>query len=187
MNPDLSIANEIFIAATENLDEKYFHLPIAGRMNPVYRERVYCYELYHLMRENLPKDYSYSLNGEVDKSGHTLIRGNWKPDFIFHKPGNMHDNLLVIEVKNTDADSKDIKKDLVKLTAFKNGKANYFAAYYLFYGNSKSAEKIISLCGELSKINKNIDLKHIDIYLHEQPGCPAKLISKSNQILDICS
>lgn len=60
--------------AIENMDVHYFQLPITGKEEPIYRERVYCYELYHQLRCMLGDCFPYKLNGEVDKSGHLLIR-----------------------------------------------------------------------------------------------------------------
>jgi hypothetical protein len=45
---------------------------------PAYRERVYCYELYHQMRRRWPLNCEYSLNGEVDKRGHPYLQA--RPD-----------------------------------------------------------------------------------------------------------
>ena len=36
--------------ATREIGESYFLLPIANRDRPIKRERVYCYELFHLIR-----------------------------------------------------------------------------------------------------------------------------------------
>lgn len=55
------------------------------------------------MRLRWPKECPYSLCGEVDKAGHPLIRGHGldhlKPDFLVHDPGDLDENLVVIEVK----------------------------------------------------------------------------------------
>jgi len=82
----------------KNIDAHYFQLPIAGNEEPIYRERVYCYELYHQLRCMLGNGFPYKLNGEVDKNGHPIIRNAKKPDFIIHKPGDMEYNLVVIEI-----------------------------------------------------------------------------------------
>lgn len=58
--------------STHAVPETYFQLPVAGREGPSYRERVYCYELYHQLRCRWPVDTGYSLAGEVDKKGHHL-------------------------------------------------------------------------------------------------------------------
>ena len=52
--------------ATARVAPDYFLLPVHGAPS-VYRERVYCYELYHQMRLLWPGDCPYRLNGEVDK------------------------------------------------------------------------------------------------------------------------
>jgi len=90
--------------ASGNIGEYYFKVAMANLKGYRFRERVYCYELYHRLRLALPPDaiFPYTLQGEMDKDGHPIIHkvvGAVKPDFILHKPGTMNDNLLVIEVK----------------------------------------------------------------------------------------
>jgi len=46
---------QIFRDATAAIPPEYFLLPIHGA-DPVYRERVYCYELYHQMRGLWPAE-----------------------------------------------------------------------------------------------------------------------------------
>ena len=36
--------------ATSGIEGNYFQLPIDGSEDPIYRERVYCYELYHQLK-----------------------------------------------------------------------------------------------------------------------------------------
>ena len=60
---------QILQDATAAIGDEYFLLPIE-RADPVNRERVYCYELYHQMRLLWPKGSVYRLNAEVDKVGH---------------------------------------------------------------------------------------------------------------------
>ncbi|MGD8457430.1 MAG: hypothetical protein PVF83_13695, partial [Anaerolineales bacterium] len=59
--------------ATSNIGEQYFQLEVAEREEHIYRERVYCYELYHQLRVVTPDGFNYQLDGELDKSGHPLI------------------------------------------------------------------------------------------------------------------
>jgi len=72
--------------ATSRIEHEYFLLPVAGHEDVIYRERVYCYELYHRMREVFEEcEFPYSLAGEVDKNGHPIIYkkiGGLKPDII---------------------------------------------------------------------------------------------------------
>jgi hypothetical protein len=94
--------SRIISDATRLIEPAYFRLNIAGG-DPVYRERVYCYELYHQMRVHWSADTPYYLNGEVDKTGHSLLTelgvGRRKPDLLVHRPGDMIGNHAVIEVK----------------------------------------------------------------------------------------
>ena len=68
--------DNIFKEATKNISREFYQLPVAGKEDPIYRERVYCYELYHQLRSLWPTETEYTLSGEVDKSGHPLIRNN---------------------------------------------------------------------------------------------------------------
>ena len=99
MKRDFQHLIESLIKAAENMGAHYFQLPIAGSDEPIYRERVYCYELYHQLRCILGDSFPYKLNGEVDKMKHPIIRDAKKPDFIIHQPGDMEHNLVVIQVK----------------------------------------------------------------------------------------
>jgi hypothetical protein len=132
--------NDILAEATAKIDHEYFLLPIAGGPH-VYRERVYCYELYHQMRSRWPPKNvcPYFLNGEVDKSGHALLnqRGfnGEKPDLLVHGPGGMDGNHAVIEVKPSNVDRSGIASDLTKLALFRN-QGEYQRGLYLIYGNA---------------------------------------------------
>jgi len=107
------------------IKQDYFRVPRYGGED-AWRERAYCYELYHLLRDELPKNFPYTLHGEIDKIGHeAVVRhfGNMKrpnPDFLLHNPGDMGGkaNLVIVEVKRSDADPKLIKKDLWKIRKF---------------------------------------------------------------------
>lgn len=163
---------EILRKATKSIGKEYFQLPVAGRECPIYRERVYCYELYHHMRSCWPEGTLYSLSGEVDKGGHRLIRGNnldrTKPDFLVHIPGQMDYNELVMEVKPSVSDGRGIEKDLKTLTAYRR-QANYRRAILLAYGGSQDSferfrEKVRSIVHEDRK--EQIDLQLIELWWH---------------------
>ena len=139
---------QLLTEATANISSNYFQLPIGGQEDPVYRERVYCYELYHQLRRIWPTGTDYKLSGEVDKSGHPLIRGNSldriKPDFLVHVPGGMGGNHTIIEIKPIVANRDGIKKDLETLTAFRTH-AEYQKAIYLFYGRGNMQSVIATI------------------------------------------
>lgn len=138
LEEDLKRITAWLLEASCKVPPEYFHLPVAGGQESAYRERVYCYELYHQWRSRWSSP-SYSLCGEVDKSGHPLIPSRKKPDFLVHVPGRMK-NLLVMEVKPANARPGAFEKDLKTLTEFRGqlgGGENYFAAYLWIYGMSK--------------------------------------------------
>ncbi|HBG62189.1 MAG: hypothetical protein A2Y03_00685 [Omnitrophica WOR_2 bacterium GWF2_38_59] len=170
--------DQILLNATKRIKQNYFQLPIDGQEDPIYRERVYCYELYHQLRISWPDETKYELSGEVDKSGHPLIRGNnldnVKPDLLVHIPGDMRGNYLVIEVKPLIANKEGIKKDLKTLTAFRRY-AGYRKAIYLFYGQGDIQYKINQIMG-LAKDEAEIDLSQIELWWHSEVGSSAEKI-----------
>jgi hypothetical protein len=131
----MELISEILQAATARIAPEYFLLPTHGAP-PVYRERVYCYELYHQMRLLWPQDCPYRLNGEVDKRAHPYFGddGEPKPDLLVHEPGTGN-NHAVIEVKSSRASHAGIQKDLESLTRFRT-EIGYMRAIYLVYGHN---------------------------------------------------
>jgi hypothetical protein len=113
--------SQVLADATGSIEAGYFLLPIDGG-EAVYRERVYCYELYHQMRCLWPAGCPFSLNGEIDKSAHPILRklgaDHAKPDFLVHQPGLMAGNNAFIEVKSPRATSAEIRRDLETLSLF---------------------------------------------------------------------
>ncbi|VVB63499.1 Uncharacterised protein [uncultured archaeon] len=136
-----------FRRATQNIDEYYFKVSVANLSGHYFRERVYCYELYHQLRINLSgfHNFPYALQGEMDKNSHPIIHNEIsavKPDFILHKPGTMDQNLLVIEVKPLNNTSySQLKKDLDTLTGFID--LGYYRAIHLIYGSLGRGERDI--------------------------------------------
>ena len=124
--------------AAKRIGEQYFEIERRDAP-PAWRERVYCYELYHQIRCILGEDnpFSYVLHGEIDKSGHRAVTDRLGkdliPDFIVHMPGEA-DNLVVIEVKVGDTCSAaDANADLDKLDKFIN-KVKYAYGIFLVFG-----------------------------------------------------
>jgi hypothetical protein len=125
--------------ATGRVEAPYFQVQTASRdgYSVVYRERVYCYELYHQLREAMREEPGpYTLMGELDKHGHEIILGAKVPDFLFHVPGTMSGNLVVMEVKRIDNDDDaEISNDCAKLRMFVEDEAKYKGAIYLVFGS----------------------------------------------------
>lgn len=167
-----------FQQATALIESDYFQLPVLGQENPIYRERVYCYELYHRLRSTLKDSFKYKLDGELDKSGHPILHetvGPVKPDFLVHERGAMNKNLIVIEVKPINVILVGLSKDLKTLQNFLN-KAEYYRAIYLIYGNGpRSIEKVVS------QISNIIDNNNNRFYLlsHSQPLTPAEIVLRN--------
>ena len=177
MNGALSNVTERLLRASAEVGQLYFQLPVAGSEEPEYRERAYCYELYHCWRSYWPDHFLFSLSGEIDKAGHPLIRNRTKSDFLVHIPGLMT-NLLIVEVKPANADESQMVDDLAKLTTFRrdlreaDGSAgNYEAAYFWIYGRSR--DEWPDLKSRLHKriaARDDIDLRLITCVLHAAPG-----------------
>lgn len=127
---------DVLTAATALIPSGYFYLNIDGG-DSIYRERVYCYELYHQMRVQWPPHTPYYLNGEIDKAAHPILTrlgaASSKPDLLVHRPGYMEGNHAIIEVKPARAAASGIKKDLITLSLFVNN-VGYQRAIYLIYG-----------------------------------------------------
>lgn len=168
--------SKILCEATAAIEPAYFMLNIAGGI-PVYRERVYCYELYHQMRLRWPEGSPYYLNGEVDKIAHPLLSEMGiatKPDLLVHRPGDMRRNHAVIEVKPTLAGRREILKDLETLSAFAN-RAGYQRAILLFYGGNTLKHQVGRTIRALAP--RMSEAAPIEIWLHPEVGQGATHVS----------
>jgi len=156
--------DQILSEASSKISEAYFRLSVHNAQ-AVYRERVYCYELYHQLRSIWP-DTPYFLNGEVDKQGHPVFpEAAPKPDFLIHRPGTT-ENYAVIEVKSCNARPKGISKDIDTLKDFRS--KGYLRAIYLIYGTKSET------VGQ--RIRKLLDDYGIEIWVHVEPGGIPKVI-----------
>jgi hypothetical protein len=127
---------ELLAEATARVPAHYFQLPTAGGNEAIYRERVYCYELYHQLRTLIEGEEHlgrYKLSGEIDKQGHAIIRP-CAPDLAFHDPGQM-DNLIAVEVKPVNGSAKGVQKDLDSLTYYVSPTVGYQLGVLLVYGH----------------------------------------------------
>jgi hypothetical protein len=143
-------------------------LPIHGA-EARYRERVYCYELYHQMRRLWPANSLYRLNGEVDKRAHPYFRdgGQPKPDLLVHRPGT-GENYAVIEVKSSRAAAREIDKDLGTLTLFVN-RFGYRRAIYLIYG-AEAPDAAVRVQKRVARFQQ---IAPFELWLHTTVGAPA--------------
>ncbi|WP_104046349.1 methionyl-tRNA formyltransferase-like protein [Vibrio jasicida] len=165
--------SQAFMLATSKIARDYFQLSIDGG-SPIYRERVYCYELYHQMRVLWDESSEFILNGEVDKSAHPILRAlktdHVKPDFLVHTPGDMNGNHAIIEVKHKKAPLNGIKKDLESLALFRE-KANYERAIYLVYGYDLDIGEWVEKVSRVASTFEKLPL--IELWLHTNTQEPA--------------
>ena len=166
--------------ATVALSPEYFQLLVAGSDLPVYRERLYCYELYHQLRSLWPEGFPWSLGGEIDKSGHPIFRGSrldhLKPDFLVHRPGNMDSNLIVIEVKPIVARVPDVIEALGSLNAFRDV-AGYSLPILLVFGGD--LPDLIALKDRTMAAlhdKPEVEPGRIELWWHAHPAEPASRI-----------
>lgn len=164
--------DSILSAATMAIPQMYFHLSIEGG-DRIYRERTYCYELYHQMRSLWPSDTRFYLNGEIDKASHPILAqlgaDYAKPDLLVHQPGYMGGNYAIIEVKSVEASRRGIRGDLEKLSLFVR-RVGYRRALYLIYGYSADG----ALARKIADIASHLDqLAAIELWLHYAVGEPA--------------
>ena len=177
--------------ALENVGDEYYKLTTTYRTLGVVRERIFCYELYHQMRliQSTRGLNDVQIHGEIDKSGYIAFdRNAWKnPDFVFHIPGMMQGNAIVVEVKGKIEGNyqEGVYKDIVTLSKFTNNKYFYQSGILIIYNytydeflrnmgeflknrlqeNKFSTEKIIIICKKSKSIPSVI--KKLNDFLEE--------------------
>jgi hypothetical protein len=164
----------IDVAAPRIADE-YFQLPVAGT-DAVYRERVYCYELYHQLR-SIWERFPFSLGGEIDKSGNPHFRdgpyAGAEPDLLVHVPGNMDENLAVVEVKSANVGLGGVREDLRKLNWF-CANARYFRGILLVYSEAGEAERLTAMIRRAAPPDLAVD--RITCLYHRHVGQRIELV-----------
>jgi|HubBroStandDraft_6_1064221.scaffolds.fasta_scaffold179992_2 hypothetical protein len=156
------------VGAAARIAPEYFLLPIHNA-DARYRERVYCYELYHQLRTQWPPKCPFFLNGEVDKAAHPYFgedRRAPKPDFIIHVPGSGH-NYAVVEVKSAIVDGEGIRGDIRKLARFRG--LGYQRALYLLYGMGPD-EALYRVAAAGVTVEQ---MMGVEIWVHPSAGLPA--------------
>lgn len=164
---------ESLVNAGEEISKDYFNLKEAGSRELIQRERVYCYELYHQLKNKIV-DFPYDLDGELDKNGHSIIEeslGKVKPDFVIHKRGNMGNNLAVIEVKPIDVRASNLESDLEKIKKFIN-RCQYYKGIMLIYGNKNWNYFDENIKNKVEDINE----ENLLLVWHQKPNQSMKVI-----------
>lgn len=129
--------------ATARIQQRYFAVHVAGDDSSIARERAYCYELYHRLRESLDEEtFPFTLHGEIDKRGHPMFGdcvGGRNPDFVVHEPGTAgpNGNLCVIAVKQAAESVDRIAADVYGLRLFRECIAYYRGILLIFGGEEQ--------------------------------------------------
>ena len=155
----------VITESIKEVPQEYYKLRTTYNSEGIVRERIFCYELYHRMRvyqesENL--NDVFTLHGEIDKSGHRefLQEDRKNPDFVFHIPGEMSNNAVVLEVKGK-FNIADTVKDFETLERFTT-EYQYKKGIYLFYNYTKN-EIVRNLQGNSTRIYRFLENEKISI------------------------
>ncbi len=179
MENDFNYFVEQFKKAITMIDEKYISVSMYQLPNKRYRERVYCYELYHQLRKLLGDDYEYMLDGELDKKAHPIIEksiGAKIPDFVVHYRSYMEQNLVIIEVKsikNIKDNISNLEKDLDKIIEFIE-EAEYNYGIMLIYSNG--FDNLPDNIVETFKEKTEVYSKMIFLLWHPEPKVEPEII-----------
>lgn len=181
---------DIIVRAGANMKDNHFfqvefpkHIESEDTIERKYRERVYCYELYHQMRAIVDHDRQlfdfstkFKLYGEYDKRDYPEDHiKNKIPDFIIHYPGINEKNLAIIEVKPLKK-GVGLKKDLETIKAFIGSqKLHYSWGIMYVYGYGADINKLTNRFLELKGGEQKISL-----IWHEGPSIPPKILSGYN-------
>jgi hypothetical protein len=177
--------------ATKAMEEYYFTIAMTNLKGHRFRERVYCYELYHQLRLALT-EFPYTLQGEMDRNGHPIISkkiGARKPDFILHEPKTMNNNFVVMEVKPlNNTNGYQLKKDLDTLIRFLD--LGYYRAIHLIYGSldryDRGFSKVIRAYREyMNRSRLNAYNDKLLLYWHRAWGEMAKVIRLEKGIIKV--
>ena len=130
---------EMIKGSLDNVGDEYYKITTTYESSGIVRERVFCYELYHQMRsvQSARGLTDVQIHGEIDKSGHIAFDRNSRknPDFVFHVPGMMKGNAIVVEVKGKIEGTyqEGVYKDIVTLSKFTNNKHYYHSGVLIIY------------------------------------------------------
>jgi hypothetical protein len=188
----------LFNAAMGKISASYINLPFAGSSQLKFRERVYCYELYHQLcvaqelQEFKEMLGGLQIAGEPDKTGNPEAEKNnlalTKPDLIIHLPGEMGRNFIVGEVKPAVASWKSIVADLCKLAKFTaKEKMNYRCGVFILFGEGKVREKTVlrrlqKAIGHVTG-NLKLDLSRLECFWHKNASPLVHRYSFQNNVL----
>ncbi|MBP7496790.1 MAG: hypothetical protein KA792_03910 [Bacteroidales bacterium] len=134
---------DALIKAAANIDNNYYHVKLAYFNQTMYRENIYCAELYHQLRKILGDDYPYLLKGNVDKASHPDIVERcleFEPEFLIHKPGIFDPEssisiVFVCSILSAFRYHENLTEKFIKSACSVNVDGGYHKAIILIYGD----------------------------------------------------
>ncbi len=169
---------DIIVRSLGHIEDRYFDFKVAGKDEPIQREKQFYTELYHQLR--LHNFLSYDITTDPNKKNHPIIEeqcGPVDPDIVIHKIGGMgpEDNLAVIEVKASNGNlTVGIDKDLNTINCMTTIKNGYHGGIIIVFGplsrlrkqnlieriKTQKSEKMARFC--LIHISKSKAIPEID-------------------------
>ena len=181
---------EMIKGSLDNVGDEYYKITTTYESSGIVRERVFCYELYHQMRsvQSARGLTDVQIHGEIDKSGHIAFDRNSRknPDFVFHVPGMMKGNAIVVEVKGKIEGNyqEGVYKDIVTLSKFTNNKHYYHSGVLIIY--NYTYDEFLRKIGEFLKnrLQENkVPTDKIIIICKKSKSIPS-VIKKLNDFLE---
>ena len=129
--------------AISKINTQYFRVKLAYFNQTIYRENVYCYELYHQLRKLLGEDFPYILSGEVDKASHPDIVDRcleFKSEFLIHQPGIIDEDsflsiLNVCSLETAFRQSEKVIDKFNRMVCATTHDGGYYRGIMLIYGD----------------------------------------------------
>lgn len=168
--------------ATSEIERAYFKVKrVAGssadrECEYVYRERVYCYELYHQLRRTHGNfGLELTTHAEIDKNGQEHYNKE-NPDFLIHKPGSNENNFLIMEVKvsaGTTCKKKKWAEDIKKIVHFMQ-EHGYKRGVFLLFGSEDPSSCLRESANLFCQHNNGsdpsrIEVCKIEVWWHKNP------------------
>lgn len=140
------IFNSALYEAISKIDKEYYKVRLAYFNQTIYRENVYCFELYHQLRKILGDQYTYALSGKVDKASHPDIVDRcleFQSDFLIHQPGviNQDASLAIMYVCSLDSAFRyheAMIEQFQRMSCATNVRDGYHRGIMLIYGDDKT-------------------------------------------------
>jgi hypothetical protein len=171
------------------VEPPWFHMSIApigeDPSQLAYRERVYCYELYHQIRVLSTDEIGRRagaprllLSGEIDKAGINSVvsDGRQKPDLVWHEPGKSHNNAVVVEVKTMQGldSANGMMAALDTLRAFLQAapEVRYQSGILLVFGNGTKVNVLRAVRKNAKELRWEADTRRrVRVVWHAGVGC----------------